>query len=323
MSEPNQGGDQNYPYQSDSDSAIFRGFEQVHSEENVFGTAISTENDLLGTKENRKPLYFLLFASTVLLIAIMVIVYVKLIAVGGGIAKETVHPSDSALSSASASVSGSTTPSSTPSDALETARKAVSGMVTEDTCADPTAAAGTISTFARESDGGTEDTDLVNTSLSGLSALCGADFTVSMQKALVGEASDFPASLYSLVTEQSWYSVARPAPDGAINTQEFASPSNNIRCQITDSGVSCSIYAYSYASPEGCEGRTATYTVGRSGDAVGNCETEVNAATMLAYGSSVSSGGFACTLDQTTGMECWSELSGHGFSIRRAAGTTF
>jgi hypothetical protein len=313
MSEPTKN---DYPTdrRTDPDSGIFHGFERVQSEEDYFGSGITAESDLLGTKDDRKPLYFLIFASLVLLAVIMLIVYVKIIATGGQFGRATPAPYPSTSSSAQAS------PTETATAEL---RSALSKLTDNPTCSDISGAITTIETFAESSEGGDGDVAAVSSALTALSKQCGADSTVELYEGLSKPTQKFPTAIYELVTSREWFSLAKAAPDGAVDTKEFASPSNNIRCQIGDTSISCSIYAYSYASPEGCEGYTATYTVDLAGETAADCKSEVNAATIVAYGSSVAANGFACTVDDTQGVECWSELSGHGFSLKRSAGTTF
>ena len=322
MSEPNKYDPWGYPGANDPENSIFRGFEQVQTEENPFGDGIISDSELLGTPDNRKPLYFLLFASLILMIAIMVVVYVKIISVGGSVARETPDAGVTMTTPAGTPTSSPTSNSSkdATSSSLEAARQEVKDLVNPQACDNVDAASSSISNLAKLSQA-SEDVDLISTSLSNVSKLCGADFTVSLQTALKSEGQDLPGAVYTLAAGNTWFDVVRPAPEGAKDTAEFAMPSNNIRCQISDSSVSCSIYTYSYPSPPGCEGITATYEVGLAGAATAGCTTEINAATTLDYGTAVSHNGFACTLDQTAGVECWSELSGNGFSLRRAAGT--
>ena len=318
MSEQNRNNELN----EDTGSSIFRGFEQAQAEDSVFGTGIADRSvGMLGQPKNRKPLYFLIFASIVLLVAIMVVVYVRIIAAGGAIATETPSATET-TTSASVDESTADTLSKEPTQTADP-RDAVKDLQDSANCQDSTAAAATIGAFAKESDGNDDDVALVSRTLSELSSSCGADFTVQLKTALTIQASKFPGSIYSEVTGSDWFSLARKAPAGATDLTEFTTPMNNIRCQIGDDSVACSIYAYSYVSPAGCEGKAATYTVGLADDTVADCATEINAGTVVPYGSTIAHNGFVCSTDQATGVQCWSELSGHGFSLRREAGETY
>lgn len=114
----------------------------------------------------------------------------------------------------------------------------------------------------------------------------------------------------------------RPAPEGAIEAVAFTTPASNIHCRINDSNVECSIYTYDYPSPGQCEGITATYSVGIEDEVEADCQYFVRTNDVYEYGTAVALNGFACTLEQD-GVTCWSQMSGHGFTLTRAADTIF
>lgn len=115
----------------------------------------------------------------------------------------------------------------------------------------------------------------------------------------------------------------RPAPPEATRLESFTTPMNNVRCSLDEKAVNCTIFTYDYVSPPGCEGEPANYTVGLTGTTTAGCSTQVSTAKEVPYGSVVAAHGFACTADQYAGISCWSELTGHGFTVRRAAEEVF
>lgn len=134
------------------------------------------------------------------------------------------------------------------------------------------------------------------------------------------EPSDEPSEPADEPSEEP--TPVRPAPEGAIEATAFTTPASNIHCRINDSNVECSIYAYDYPSPGQCEGITATYSVGVEGEVDADCQYFVRTNEIYDYGTSVARNGFACTLEQD-GVTCWSEMSGHGFNLKRADDTIF
>ncbi|WP_043503020.1 hypothetical protein [Georgenia sp. SUBG003] len=118
-----------------------------------------------------------------------------------------------------------------------------------------------------------------------------------------------------------WVELVRAAPPGAQELSSFASPSQNIACELGDS-VRCTIGDHDFAQPENCPGPT-TIVVSRDGNAAPDCSQPVGGAgSVLDYGQSATSGFFACTSEES-GMTCWSTLSGRGFSVARAGFQTF
>ena len=132
-----------------------------------------------------------------------------------------------------------------------------------------------------------------------------------------------PAEVTSLASSRDWWHLKRPAGAGAIDVTEFTTPANNIRCRFGEDNVSCSIYAYDYPSPPGCEGHTATYHVEHAGEVTADCDSELSVANQVDYDQVVSHNNFACSASQYGGVTCWSELSGHGFTLKRSAEDRF
>jgi hypothetical protein len=118
-----------------------------------------------------------------------------------------------------------------------------------------------------------------------------------------------------------WVDLARAAPPGAQERSSFASPSQNIVCDLADS-ARCTIGDYDFAPPEGCSGPT-TLAVPRDDEAAPDCGQPAAAGNgVLEYGQSATAGFFACTSEES-GMTCWSTLTGRGFAVARAGFQTF
>jgi hypothetical protein len=123
------------------------------------------------------------------------------------------------------------------------------------------------------------------------------------------------------------------APSQAPVLAEFASPSGNISCRITEDAVTCGIATLNQqpAPVEGCDGTTG-YVV-RLSAADGKVELPCVAAKdqpqaapgsldRLGYGESVTQGQFTCTSEKT-GMQCKDDESGRGFTVAKAGIGTF
>ena len=154
--------------------------------------------------------------------------------------------------------------------------------------------------------------------LTKLSAKCKAAYTTTLTSSLAGLAE---TSSYS--TNHAWWAKAAPAATPALDTPEFTTAARNIRCIFGSDNVECSIYTYDYPSPDGCEGYTATYGVNNTDTVVAGCEYAIDSSAVVDYGTTIHHGDFWCTTDATEGVQCRSELTGHGFRLRRAAAETF
>ncbi|MGO3041116.1 hypothetical protein [Ancrocorticia populi] len=266
---------------------------------------------------SRSALYFLIFAGVVLIISLSVIFYLKVLRTTAG-AANIEQPEPTATSQAATTDSDPTEEAS--ADPAEDARQTVSDLASSPACDSASGAAQSILTLANASDSA-DDEALIEDALTALSKECGAEYTVDIRNAF-GDA-DVPESLATLVSSNDWVTLAKPAPDGASDVTEFTSPAENIRCVFGDEDVACSIYVYDYPSPDGCEGKTATYRVNESGDVDASCKEELNANNIIDYGTPVSHNGFACTIEQYEGTTCWNELTGNGFQLKRASDRTF
>lgn len=114
--------------------------------------------------------------------------------------------------------------------------------------------------------------------------------------------------------EEVAQTLLRPAPADAVEGGEFRAPSGNIACTF-NSGVACTIYEYTFKASDECKNAPITFSVNDSGTAA-NCSTQVGANTELAYGQTMKNGGYACAVSES-GVDCWSEKTGDGFTIAR------
>lgn len=191
-------------------------------------------------------------------------------------------------------------------------------------CPHPDTAAATLADYATAAAAGgtyTAEAPLLTEALRTLSSSCGAEYTLSLSTALGDIAA--PADFQSFAASRQWWKLVRPAPPEATRLESFTTPMNNVRCSLDEKAVNCTIFTYDYVSPPGCEGEPANYTVGLTGTTTAGCSTQVSTAKEVPYGSVVAAHGFACTADQYAGISCWSELTGHGFTVRRAAEELF
>lgn len=122
--------------------------------------------------------------------------------------------------------------------------------------------------------------------------------------------------------------LASPAPRAAVYADLVDTPSQNISCEIYDYSVSCSILERSYKAngQQDCSSRLFSITVRDSLPRLDCGEEHLGVpgqpVTRLQYGSSARSKNYACT-SETTGMTCWNQKTGHGFTIYREGYETF
>lgn len=275
-------------------------------------------------QSRRWPMYFLAFSIVILLVAVAAVFFTQFFhngrnaAAGGnsGDAPATTAPAGqpSEAPSPSASADGSD---------LDQLRATVRRLPGKSTC-DASSDANTLLAYATAADSAgalSREISGIETALTELSSSCNAQYTVDMTEALTG--GNAPAEVTSLASSRDWWHLKRPAGAGAIDVTEFTTPANNIRCRFGEDNVSCSIYAYDYPSPPGCEGHTATYHVEHAGEVTADCDSELSVANQVDYDQVVSHNNFACSASQYGGVTCWSELSGHGFTLKRSAEDRF
>jgi len=120
------------------------------------------------------------------------------------------------------------------------------------------------------------------------------------------------------------------APAAAQNTLFFRSPTGNIHCMILSSSdleARCDLREAipSYAPRADCEQDYGyAFAVGSVGPGRPLCAGDsvvMTGSPVLAYGRSVSQGGFTCRSERT-GMTCVNR-QGHGFSVARAQQRVF
>ncbi|MFN8047559.1 MAG: hypothetical protein U0P48_03145 [Ancrocorticia sp.] len=266
-------------------------------------------------RPSRSPLYFLIFAALVLLVTVVAIFYIKII---------RGDSADPGHNSHSTSIDGQNEPQGPVDPAtLESARDAIVQLAATPQCTDSAFPTQTAQTTLNLADLSTASDDLatIKEALTSLSATCGGPFTGDLREAF--STADLPNKLDKLVNSNDWVTLTHPAPDGALSQAEFTTSAENIRCRFVDDDVACSIYAYDYPSPPGCEGKTATYRIDPYGNVTSGCTKSIDTDQVVEYGTSISHDGYACTLDQNEGVTCWNQVTGTGFQLKRSAGTIF
>lgn len=259
---------------------------------------------------------FLFMCVAILLICLFFVLYLKVLK--GDKSDDAAAPTTTPTPTATA------TKTPEVNISLENAREKLQKLPTNTSCSDPSNDALVVIDFAHQAVAAKslpgDDTATVLNVLRKLDSTCPKTYSIGMFKALTGP--QVPVQLNSVVVDKSWITKERPAPEGAKDLTDFTTPANNIRCKIDDKSVTCSIYVYDYPSPPGCEMKTATYRVTDVDKVTSGCDSTVTNSNIQPYGTVVAHKGFACTLAET-GVECWSELSGHGFALKKAAAREF
>lgn len=121
----------------------------------------------------------------------------------------------------------------------------------------------------------------------------------------------------------------RPAPEGALDISEFASPHENLQCQFMQNGagqnyVKCTVHHYEFVPDVNCDDSSnpndsvpMTFDLFEDGTVKKKCTSVgiVKDKPPLEYGMSTAQNGFACTIKEKLGFTCWVEDSGKGFTI--------
>lgn len=119
--------------------------------------------------------------------------------------------------------------------------------------------------------------------------------------------------------------IKAPAPEDAVELSSFTSPSGNITCVLGETSVSCTINSYNFVGKDpSCTDSSKPFTasVGAEGQATGSCaEAFRTTGASLNYGASAKNKTFACTSAET-GIECWNQFTGQGFSLSRDTSDT-
>ena len=118
---------------------------------------------------------------------------------------------------------------------------------------------------------------------------------------------------------------AGAAPPADLVT--FVSPSGNIGCALSSAGARCDIAEKSWkppAKPADCQAAWGVgVQVGAQAATVACASDSVlGSGQPLAYGASQERGSYRCSSSEE-GMRCENATTGHGFTIARAAYTTF
>lgn len=107
-----------------------------------------------------------------------------------------------------------------------------------------------------------------------------------------------------------------PIPDDALSMTDFASPTGNINCQLTDEDVVCTVAEYDFEAPSECTDGV-TFRVRDDGPAEIDCSISVSSqGQALEYGQLTGNESFACQAQELY-FECWSQVTGNGFEIAR------
>ena len=105
-----------------------------------------------------------------------------------------------------------------------------------------------------------------------------------------------------------------PAPNGAQELSAFDAPSGNITCTLEKDGATCVINKHADSS---CRNKPLIVKIGANGGQSTECgSTFSTKGVSLGYGSSAKNSEFACTSTEG-GMQCWSQVSGRGFTLSR------
>lgn len=132
-----------------------------------------------------------------------------------------------------------------------------------------------------------------------------------------------PADVEPMPTE------APPITGAVVELSRFDSPTGNLQCHVVaDIQVYCEANEHTYDPPpvpEDCEGDWGDAIWIAEDGAVGfSCHTDTVDPTddRLAYGETTVVGNFACQ-SRESGITCWDQRTGHGFSIARGAYALF
>ncbi|WP_147681135.1 hypothetical protein [Actinomyces ruminicola] len=122
--------------------------------------------------------------------------------------------------------------------------------------------------------------------------------------------------------------LVRPAPEGAVDAFWLQSPSQNISCELHDDIVGCSVAERYYveAGQEDCS--QSLFSIGvADGEASLSCGNDFIGSAggeliTLEYGSTAANDTFACTSEES-GMTCWNQVTGSGFTVSRNGYSVF
>ena len=217
-------------------------------------------------------------------------------------------------------------PSAEEQSAFTAAKEAMAALASKPACKSPDEDYQTLVNFAERAkeQGGLsgDNAKLVADALHVINRACDPQHVIALHQKL--SAPTAPGELNSLAISEDWVTPTRPASDQAINIPEFFTPDKNIHCLFESGRVACSIYAYSFASqPNSCETFTQSFEVNEIGDPRLTCDWRV-LTNVAARDGEYKHGPFACQVrNGGTNVECWSQLTGHGFEFDRHHQRTF
>ncbi|MDP9801146.1 hypothetical protein J2S49_001222 [Arcanobacterium wilhelmae] len=263
-------------------------------------------------EKSRLPLY--------LLVAVLVIAVVGISAY----LLRSVLLTNHSLSEPAATASAQATPSEQPSGAGEdTSPNAIATFAQNIGCASPDSDAAAIDTYVKAVVGAGEwdaaHESAVKNALRDIDGTCPKSYSAGLKKALEGASASELTALNG-----DWLTAARPASSDALHNSSFTTNAQNIMCSFEGDSVSCTIKGYNFPSqPSSCEGKPQTLTVNTAGEVKLHCDSQVSSSTVVPYDSQIANNGFACTTSEFGGIECWNELTGNGFRVKRAQAETF
>lgn len=210
--------------------------------------------------------------------------------------------------------------------ALEEARSVVAGMSSNPTCDAAETYVQRLATFIdrAEATGGVTDNDrqLVADVLDRTNSTCEKLFSVEVSNLLNGPG--IPSALTSINLENDWITPERPASDQAQRVENFSTYDRNIHCLFRTDQVDCSIYAYTFPSePATCETYTQTYFVGNTAETGADCEWRIISQNRVGDGEYASEKNACLVSENGQKVECWSQLTGKGFTLTRNGITKF
>lgn len=117
-------------------------------------------------------------------------------------------------------------------------------------------------------------------------------------------------------------------PAGALELGAFTLPSKNIVCTLEEAAATCTIANATFTPPAGeaCDFRGQLVQMTENGVAMPcpgeGAQPAGDDVTVLEYGQSATAGSWACTSSER-GIDCFSLADGTGFTLARAAFTSY
>lgn len=198
---------------------------------------------------------------------------------------------------------------------LTQAHDKVAAIAANPGCSDVNADMATLGDFVeRQQATGIDETStqLVTDALKRINSTCERDY-VGTLKAQLGSPSTSPA-LTAIAVESDWVTPARPPGEGSVALSEFTTDNRNIHCALDSERVACTVFEYSYApTPETCAEFPQTFVTREIGPTDRNCDFRIQSEQDVGDGY-YHNDNFACQVrSEARLVECWSQLTGHGF----------